>query len=74
MWAEEASLAFSLVSDFHIYFTGEVKAHQHFLDFGTELDLTVLLWWSFWRWGGLDMPENQFITGCFFSFSILTLY
>lgn len=62
MWGEEACLAFFLVSDFHIYFTGEVKDHQHFLDFGKELGLIVLLWWSVWRWGGLDMPENQFIT------------
>lgn len=63
MWREEASLAFFPVSYSPVHFTGKVKAHQRLLDFGRELSLTVLLWWSVWRWGGLDMAENQFITG-----------
>lgn len=63
MWREEASLAFFPVSYSPVHFTGKVKAHQRLLDFGRELGLTVLLWWSVWRWDGLDMAENQFITG-----------
>lgn len=63
MWREEASLAFFPVSYSQVHFTGKVKAHQRLLDFGRELGLTVLLWWSVWRWDGLDMAENQFITG-----------
>lgn len=62
MWREEASLVFFLVSYSQVHFTGEVKARQNLLAFGRELGLTVLLWWSVWRWGGLDLPENQFIT------------
>lgn len=49
MWGEEVSLNFFLISDSYIHFTGEIKALQHFFDFGKELGLPFLLWWSVWR-------------------------